>query len=259
MTAGTHTSPQTRPQGKVPPPGGVRLFPVNDDRLHWVNRWLYGGKRPGVIARLLNRFWSLQYAAGRMSRGRDMTLEVRGRRTGRLISLPVVVADYGGQRYLVSMLGENANWVRNVRAVNGRAVLRRRGIERVRLEEVPPPDRAPILRSYLGVAPGARPHFPVDQRAPSTEYERIANAYPVFRIVSAPHSSAPPPGGPHNTPGAGCHARTARTMDWGDGLRAWQFQRDDGEMTSAGSDLVGRVVDDMKAPAWSPMAARWSC
>ena len=158
---------------------------MNDDRLHWVNRWLYGGKRPGVIARLLNRFWSRQYAAGRMSRGRDMTLEVRGRRTGRLISLPVVVADYGGERYLVSMLGENANWVRNVRAVNGRAVLRRRGIEHVRLEEVPPPDRAPILRSYLGVAPGARPHFPVDQRAPLTEYERIANAYPVFRIVSA--------------------------------------------------------------------------
>ena len=29
-------------------------------------------------------------------------------------------------------------------------------------------------------------------------------------------------------------------------------------MTSAGSDLVRRVVDDMKAPAWSPMAAGWS-
>jgi deazaflavin-dependent oxidoreductase (nitroreductase family) len=112
-----------------------------------------------------------------------MTLEVRGRRTGEVVSLPVVVADYGGARYLVSMLGENANWVRNVRAANGRAVLRRRGIEHVELEEVPTPERAPILRRYLETAPGARPHFPVDLRSPLAEYERIASLYPVFRIV----------------------------------------------------------------------------
>jgi len=61
-----------------------------------------------------------------------MTLEVRGRRTGRTVSLPVVVADYGGARYLVSMLGENANWVRNVRAANGR-----RGLEAARREVDP--------------------------------------------------------------------------------------------------------------------------
>jgi hypothetical protein len=34
-----------------------------------------------------------------------VTLEVPGRRTGRLVSFPVVVADYQGGRYLVSMLG----------------------------------------------------------------------------------------------------------------------------------------------------------
>ncbi|RWA21159.1 hypothetical protein MELE44368_17300 [Mycolicibacterium elephantis DSM 44368] len=95
----------------------------------------------------------------------------------------MVVADYGGARYLVSMLGENANWVRNVRAADGRAVLRRRGIEHVHLEEVAAPERAPILRRYLEIAPGARPHFPVDMRSPLTEYERIASLYPVFRVV----------------------------------------------------------------------------
>jgi hypothetical protein len=112
-----------------------------------------------------------------------MTSEVRGRRTGRVIALPVVVADYGGARFLVSMLGEIANWVRNVRAAKGRAVLRRRGSEHVQLEEVPTPDRAPILRRYLQVAPGARPHFPLDPQSPVSEYEPIASQYPVFRIV----------------------------------------------------------------------------
>ena len=38
------------------------------------------------------------------------TLEVVGRRTGRLISFPVVVADYQGGRYPVAMLGKDANW-----------------------------------------------------------------------------------------------------------------------------------------------------
>jgi hypothetical protein len=95
----------------------------------------------------------------------------------------VAVAEYEGGRYLVSMLGEDANWVLNVRAAGGRVVLRRGGREEVRLEEVEPGDRAPILRCYLGVAPGARPHIPVDRHAPLEEFERIAGQFPVFRII----------------------------------------------------------------------------
>jgi hypothetical protein len=40
-----------------------------------------------------------------------------------------------------------------------------------------------MLRRYLEIAPGARPHFPVYPQSPSTEYEQIASRYPVFRIV----------------------------------------------------------------------------
>jgi hypothetical protein len=43
---------------------------------------------------------------------------MQGRRRGRLISLPVVVADYEGERYLVAMLGEDVNWVANVCAAS---------------------------------------------------------------------------------------------------------------------------------------------
>jgi hypothetical protein len=32
-------------------------------------------------------------------------------------------------------------------------------------------------------APGARPFFPIDRRAPVTEFERIVDQYPVFRIA----------------------------------------------------------------------------
>lgn len=104
-------------------------------------------------------------------------------RTGRLISLPVVVANYEGERYLVAMLGERANWVRNVRAADGRAVPRHGRHEIVRLDEVDPGDRAPILRAYLLRAPGARSLLPVDRRAPLEEFARIADRFPVFHIT----------------------------------------------------------------------------
>ena len=36
--------------------------------------------------------------------------DVCGQRTGGLLSLPVVMADYPGERYLVAILGQSANW-----------------------------------------------------------------------------------------------------------------------------------------------------
>jgi deazaflavin-dependent oxidoreductase (nitroreductase family) len=153
-----------------------------------LRRWMYRGGHPDRLARLANRLTARQFSAGLLSPQRAVTLEVRGRRSGRVLTLPLVVTELAGERYLVSMLGNDANWVRNVRAAGGRAVLIRGGRTPVRLEEVDPGQRATILRRYLAVAPGARPHVPVDRNAPLEEFERIADRYPVFRITQAPTS-----------------------------------------------------------------------
>jgi deazaflavin-dependent oxidoreductase (nitroreductase family) len=113
-----------------------------------------------------------------------VTLEVTGRKSGRSVSLPLVMVIVDGQRYLVSMLGDNVQWVRNVRAAGGRAVLRSGGREEIQLEEVPAEQRAPILRTYLRRAPGAQPHMPVSKDAALAEFEKIAGAFPVFRLAS---------------------------------------------------------------------------
>ena len=76
-------------------------------------------------------------------------------------------------------------WVHNVRAAGGKAVLRHGRREEIRLEEVPASERAPILKAYLQRAPGARPHVPVDKDAALSEFEKIAAAIPVFRVLSA--------------------------------------------------------------------------
>jgi hypothetical protein len=144
-------------------------------------RWLYKRGRPNKFARLQNRASAAAFAAGIWPR-RVAALEVRGRASGRIISLPVVITDHAGERYLVSMLGE-VNWVRNVRAAGGSAVLRHGRREEVRLVETPAESRAPILRRYLEVAPGGRPHIPVDRHAPLEEFEKVAAQFPVFRIT----------------------------------------------------------------------------
>src|SRR5262249_27257839 len=147
-------------------------------------RWMYRGKRPNRIARFLNNAWASIFGWG-VAPNYAATLEVTGRKSGRIFSLPVVLAVVGGERYLVSMLGENVNWVQNVRAAGGRAVLRSGDREEVRLEEVPANQRAPILKAYLQRAPGARPHLPVNKDATLVEFQRVATEFPVFRITSS--------------------------------------------------------------------------
>ena len=149
-------------------------------------RWLYRGQRPNWIARILNRVWAAVASSGVASNYLE-TLEVIGRKSGRTFSLPVAIAVVDGQRYLVSMLGENVSWVQNVRAAGGRAVLRSGSREEVHLEEVPADQRAPILKAYLQRAPGARPHVPVNKDAPLAEFEKIAAAFPVFQVASIVH------------------------------------------------------------------------
>jgi hypothetical protein len=151
--------------------------------LYRSKRWLYSEQHPNWIARTLNKAYAIVASSG-VTSNYMVTLEVTGRKSGRTVSLPVVVAVVAGERYLVSMLGENVNWVQNVRAANGRVVLRSGRREEVHLEEIPAEQRAPILKAYLLRAPGARPHIPVSRDAPLAEFERVAPTFPVFRVVS---------------------------------------------------------------------------
>ncbi|WP_281688931.1 nitroreductase/quinone reductase family protein [Pseudonocardia thermophila] len=152
--------------------------------LHRLKRWMYPAGRPNAVARVLNAVAKVQHGTGLLAPAEWVTLEVVGRRSGRVVSAPLVVAEHEGERYLVAMLGESTNWVRNVRAAGGRAVLCHGRRERVRLVEVPVTERAPILRRYLAVAPGARPHVAVDRCAPLAEFARVAADHPVFRVVA---------------------------------------------------------------------------
>lgn len=158
---------------------------LSDDRL----RRMYAGGRGNPAARRFSRLWSAVFRLGLLPR-RWVSLEVAGRRTGRVRRFPLGMADWRGEWYLVSMLGERCDWVRNVRAAGGRATIRHRRSVACELVEVPVAERAPILRRYLDKVPGARPHLPVRRHAPLAEFEAVAARYPVFRVARSSGAGA---------------------------------------------------------------------
>jgi deazaflavin-dependent oxidoreductase (nitroreductase family) len=144
-------------------------------------RLFYQNWRPTLLGRWVNRFWCWWSGLGLPPKF-QAALEVQGRTSGRRRSTPVVIATVEGKRYLVSMLGPKSNWVKNVEAAHGDAVIRKGRRRPVHLAAVPPEQRAPILREYVRIAFGGRQHFPLTVGAPLSDFEAIAGRYPVYRI-----------------------------------------------------------------------------
>ena len=126
-----------------------------------------------------------------------ITLEVPGRRSGVIRRTSMVRAACDGGHYLVALAGES-EWVRNVRAAGGQVVIGRRQRHAARLVELPPQQRAPVIRAYLrrwgrragskAMASEARNYFGVSADASPEEIQGVAEHYPVFRIEYQGHA-----------------------------------------------------------------------
>lgn len=114
-------------------------------------------------------------------------LYVRGRKTGEWRSNPVNLLTYEGNRYLVAPRG-HTQWVRNLRAADGRGELRvGRRVEPFQATELADDEKPPVLRAYLkrwkmevGVFFDG-----VDAKASEQTLRGIAPGYPVFRVERA--------------------------------------------------------------------------
>ena len=149
-------------------------------------RFFYRNWRPTGLARIHNGIFAWLSGLGLLPQIL-LTLQTRSPGGGlRPTVLAVVV--FQGERYLVSMLGDGSQWVANVRASHGEAFIKRGRSHPVRLIEIPPAARAPILKAWCQIATSGRKHLPIPFDAPLSAYEAIAADYPVFRIgpVSPP-------------------------------------------------------------------------
>jgi hypothetical protein len=144
-------------------------------------RLFYRNWHPTRLGRIVTGAWAWVSGLGLTPRVL-LTLQVKDRSSGRLRQTVLIVATHQGQRYLVSMLGDGSEWVRNVRAAGGEPFIKRGRSRKVSLTEIPPEERAPILKAWCQVATSGRQHLPLSHDAPLSAFEAIARDYPIFRI-----------------------------------------------------------------------------
>jgi deazaflavin-dependent oxidoreductase (nitroreductase family) len=134
----------------------------------------------GVVRRLINVAVRVGVWTG-IAPARFYLLTIRGHKSGRTRSTPIIVLTQGGARWLVAPYGERA-WVKNVRAA-GEVTLSRRGQQTtVPVEEVGAITAAPILKQYFRDTPITRRFFGVTADAPLAAFIREAPEHPVFRL-----------------------------------------------------------------------------
>jgi hypothetical protein len=100
--------------------------------------------------------------------------------------LLVTWVEHAGERYLVTMPGEEPQWIKNARAA-GDSVTLRHGDRRVRvrLRELAVGERAPVLKAwyeFTSLSANPRRHFKLGRTAELGAFERIAIDHPVFHL-----------------------------------------------------------------------------
>lgn len=138
-------------------------------------------QRPSTVEAWFNRFIGFLVAMG-TGPGYMRVLDVRGRKSGRIISTPVNILDVDGSHYLVAPRGET-HWVRNARA-SGRIALRRgRASQTYRVEELPAEERPEFLRAYLkAYVREVQRYFTVKDGSDLDAFRAVADKHPVFRL-----------------------------------------------------------------------------
>ncbi len=143
-----------------------------------------GTARPGREFRSLR--WRVGNAiAGGLARagiGPIHLLTTRGRKTGRLVTHPVVPVEHDGRSWLVAPYGA-VSWVQNARAA-GRVSLRRgRDTREYAIREVRPGEAAPVLKRYVGIASRTRAQFQASKDSPVEDFVAEAHRHPVFELT----------------------------------------------------------------------------
>ena len=119
--------------------------------------------------------------------GPSVLLSVRGRKSGKIYTIPIELVENSGTRFLIAAFGE-VNWVRNLRAAGQALLTRKRRTEAVSVVELDAREAAPILKQFLKEAQRVsfiKPYFDVTPQSSLTDFEQEALHHPVFRMVSA--------------------------------------------------------------------------
>jgi deazaflavin-dependent oxidoreductase (nitroreductase family) len=139
-------------------------------------------REPTALERLFNRVFGLLVGWGLGPRGYYL-LQVKGRKTGRVYSMPVIVLEIDSAMFLVAPRGRT-QWARNVEAATDVTLSRGSRRRACRARAVPDAEKAPVLRTYLDLYRSVvQRYFPVAAGSPLEAFATIAARYPVFELV----------------------------------------------------------------------------
>ncbi len=148
-------------------------------------------ERPSQLEHLFNRAMGALVRLG-IGPSHMRVLEVRGRTSGKLYSLPVDLLVESGTLYLVAPRGYT-QWVRNAEA-SGEITLRRGArAERYRLRALSDAEKPPILKAYLDrFRREVQRYFPVPADSPAERFGPLAPRYPAYELLPQASGLAPP-------------------------------------------------------------------
>jgi deazaflavin-dependent oxidoreductase (nitroreductase family) len=119
-------------------------------------------------------------------------LTVRGRKSGQPRTIPIVLLEQNGKRYLAATYG-SVNWVSNLRAAGEAILTRGRRTERITVRELPLREAALVLQAEVKRTPLARAmagrFYGVTVNAPLEQFERAMLTHPVFVLERNEHGS----------------------------------------------------------------------
>jgi deazaflavin-dependent oxidoreductase (nitroreductase family) len=138
--------------------------------------------RPSFAARVINRLYGWITSIG-FGLPNSYVLQVSGRKTGKIRSVPVNVLSYNGKLFLVATRG-HTQWSRNALANRNITLKRGRLRTQFRLRVVLDAEKPKVLKAYVN-----RFHrvsgrfFPISASSPSSAFAPIAARYPVFELI----------------------------------------------------------------------------
>jgi deazaflavin-dependent oxidoreductase (nitroreductase family) len=147
-------------------------------------------ERPTRFEHLLNRAIGALVRLG-IGLPHMRVLEVRGRTSGRLYTVPVDVLIEGDRLYLVAPRGYT-QWARNAEASGEVALRRGPRRQEYRLRTLSEAEKPPILKAYLDrFRREVQRYFPVPAGSPVERFAQLAARYPAYELVERPRPDRP--------------------------------------------------------------------
>ena len=139
-------------------------------------------QKPNLLDRLFNRAFGSLVCLG-LGFEHTYLLEVRGRKSGKIYSMPVDLLTENGKQYLVAPRGYT-QWVRNAEVAGEVRLRKGRQVQAFRLQTLSEAERPPILKAYLDrFRREVQRFFPMPAGSPVEVFAPLAHRYPAFELL----------------------------------------------------------------------------